>query len=122
MTVQLMTYTSFCPLGIQDCKTTSLEERVNDICRSTLPDCELIDDPEAFKRQYKEQLARELNSFDDGPFNLLPWGEYDVNQVSKPKLSGQELTFYVKDPHQIPFKVICDSLDHIECGPLPLKY
>jgi len=118
--VQIMTHKDFSPLSLWNTTRKSLESRVQDICQSSLSDCVLIDNPEAFKKKYKQTLEQEQNDFEHVPQDLMEWGEYNVEESTAPKVDGNCITFYVKDQHQIPLKVTVDPFNQIECGPLPL--
>jgi len=120
MTVQLMTYNPFEPRKDWISTSAPLASRVKNICRTSLCDCELIENPKDFIKSYKQQLEQELCDFDHIPQQLMDWGEYNVEEITNPKSDGSNLTFYVKNQRQIPLKVTVDCFNNIECGPLPL--
>lgn len=68
-------------------------------------DFQLIEDIEAFKLSYHEQLASNLNENDDKP-HLADYGHFDLSSLHPPRLNNGQLVFFVKGGHtHLPYQV-----------------
>lgn len=104
-------FTALAPLllTIPEINTEPMIEKLSRIINFLVKgdEFEFISDPETFKKEYKEEIQREENSFE---IQLLAFGKYNVEEVSKPKIirerNGDLLVFYVKK--KIPYQVSCE--------------
>jgi hypothetical protein len=80
----------------------------------------LIQDPDTYKKDYRQQIKNEDESFDLSANSLLAFGIFNVEEVGLPKITkgvGKEhdlLVFYVEK--KIPYKVTCKLPFHVDAS------
>lgn len=95
------------PKLVSEASPIALARLVNFFKKGT--ESTVIEEPETYKREYKDQLEMEKYSFKLSLSSLMCYGEFKVEEITAPHFEDGErkkLVFYVKNT--IPYKVTCE--------------
>ncbi len=77
---------------------------INFLCKGI--EYQVIEEPDVYKTNYKKEIDKEQSCCNLADFSLTPYGEFDVEEISLPRIEHGKLIFYVEG--KIPQRVTCE--------------